>query len=64
MTKNITLVNTMTIELLDEDRVMKKFGVRPDQIIDCQALVGDASDNIEIHQVGQKLVNWLNKYDS
>ena len=55
VTKNITLVNTMTNELLDEDRVMKKFGVRPDQIIDYLALVGDTSDNIPgVNKVGPK----------
>ena len=66
VTKNITLVNTMTNELLDEDRVMKKFGVRPDQIIDYLALVGDTSDNIPgVNKVGPKTaVNWLRKYDS
>ena len=66
VTKNITLVNTMTNELLDEDRVMKKFGVRPDQIIDYLALVGDTSDNIPgVNKVGPKTaVNWLSKYDS
>ena len=30
----------------DEERVMSRFGVRPDQIIDFKALTGDASDNI------------------
>ncbi|GIR10872.1 MAG: hypothetical protein CM15mP22_2920 [Gammaproteobacteria bacterium] len=66
VTKNITLVNTMTNELLDEDRVMKKFGVRPDQIIDYLALVGDTSDNIPgVNKVGPKTaVNWLTKYQT
>ena len=66
VTKNITLVNTMTNELLNEDKVMKKFGVRPDQIIDYLALVGDTSDNIPgVNKVGPKTaVNWLSKYDT
>ena len=56
----------MTNELLDEDRVMKKFGVRPDQIIDYLALVGDTSDNIPgVNKVGPKTaVNWLTKYQT
>lgn len=30
----------------DEERVMSRFGVRPDQMIDYKALTGDASDNV------------------
>lgn len=33
-------------DILDVDGVIDKFGVRPDQIIDWLALMGDASDNI------------------
>jgi len=36
----------MSNEVLDEAGVMKKFGVKPKQIIDYLALVGDTSDNI------------------
>ena len=43
---NVKLVNTMTNSTLDEAGVMTKFGVRPDQIIDYLALVGDSVDNI------------------
>ena len=43
---NVKLVNTMTNSTLDEAGVMAKFGVRPDQIIDYLALVGDSVDNI------------------
>lgn len=32
--------------IYDEERVMSRFGVRPDQIVDFKALTGDASDNI------------------
>lgn len=31
--------------LVDADKVMAKMGVRPDQIVDYKALVGDSSDN-------------------
>jgi DNA polymerase-1 len=30
----------------DEERVMSRFGVRPDQMIDYKALTGDVSDNV------------------
>ena len=43
---NTTLMNTMTDERLDEQSVVEKFGVRPNQIIDYLALVGDSVDNI------------------
>jgi len=40
---------------MDEEGVRAKFGVRPDQIIDYLALVGDASDNVPgVKGVGPK----------
>lgn len=40
---------------IDEDGVKEKFGVRPDQIPDYLALVGDTSDNIKgVDGVGKK----------
>jgi DNA polymerase-1 len=33
-------------EVLDPDGVRRKFGVRPEQMADYQALVGDSSDNV------------------
>ena len=66
VTKNIRLVNTMSNEVLDEAGVMKKFGVKPNQIIDYLALVGDTSDNIPgVQKVGPKTaVNWLTQYET
>ena len=66
VTKNIRLVNTMSNEVLDEAGVMNKFGVKPNQIIDYLALVGDTSDNIPgVQKVGPKTaVNWLTKYET
>jgi DNA polymerase-1 len=34
------------LELVDYEEVRDKFGVRPDQVIDVQALIGDSVDNI------------------
>ncbi|MEO1574615.1 MAG: DNA polymerase I [Pseudomonadota bacterium] len=44
----------------------KKFGVRPDQIIDYLGLVGDTSDNIPgVPKVGPKTAaKWLDSYDT
>jgi len=49
---------------LDPDSVRGKFGVRPDQIADYLALIGDTSDNIPgLRGVGPKTAaKWLNQY--
>ena len=62
----VTLINTMTNELLDAESVVSKFGVGPDRIIDYLALMGDKSDNIPgIPSVGPKTaVKWLQEYGS
>ncbi len=44
--ENIILENTMSNTRMDIQGVIDKFGVRPDQIIDYLALVGDTVDNI------------------
>ena len=46
VTPHVRLINTMTDVELDEAGVSEKFGVRPDQIIDYLALMGDKVDNI------------------
>ena len=65
VTKNIKLVNTMKNEFLDIKGVQKKFGVKPEQIVDYLALVGDTSDNIPgVEKVGPKTaVNWLTEHN-
>ncbi len=62
----ITLVNTMDNSVLDTDGVIRKFGVKPDQIIDYLTLVGDSVDNIPgVPKVGPKTaVKWLAQYGS
>ena len=63
---NVTLMNTMTDTFMDEAGVVDKFGVRPDQIIDYLALVGDSVDNIPgVQKCGPKTaVKWLSNYGS
>jgi len=61
----VELVNTMTGSRMDSvDAVMAKFGVRPDQIIDMLALMGDAVDNIPgVPKCGPKTAaKWLAEY--
>jgi DNA polymerase-1 len=61
---HVTLVNTMTDTVMNPAGVMEKFGIKPDQIIDYLALVGDSVDNIPgVPKVGPKTaVKWLNEY--
>ena len=62
--ENIRLENTMTGSVLDIAGVIEKFGVKPSQIIDYLALMGDAVDNIPgVPKVGPKTAaKWLNEY--
>ena len=64
VTPQVTLVNTMTNERLDEAAVLTKFGVTPARMLDYLALVGDATDNIPgVDKVGPKTaVKWLTQY--
>ena len=63
---HVGLVNTMTNTYLDEKGVFTKFGVRPDQIIDYLAIVGDTADNIPgVPGAGPKTaVKWLAAYNT
>ncbi|MDH5784208.1 MAG: DNA polymerase I [Chromatiales bacterium] len=63
---HITLVNTMTDTVMDVDGVEEKFGVRPEQIIDYLALIGDTSDNVPgVPKCGPKTAaKWLQQYGS
>lgn len=64
--EHVTLINTMTDTTMDPEGVVEKFGVRPDQIIDYLALVGDSVDNIPgVPKCGPKTaVKWLKSYES
>ncbi|MDH5710833.1 MAG: DNA polymerase I [Gammaproteobacteria bacterium] len=61
---HVTLINTMTNKVMDAAGVEEKFGVKPEQIIDYLALMGDTSDNIPgVPKVGPKTaVKWLAEY--
>ncbi|MBC6943290.1 MAG: DNA polymerase I [Xanthomonadales bacterium] len=62
----ITLVNTMTNTTLDSAGVIERFGVRPEQIVDYLALMGDSVDNIPgVDKCGPKTAaKWLAAYAS
>ncbi len=62
---HVRLVNTMSGSVLDsEAAVVDKFGVRPAQIVDFLALMGDSVDNIPgVDKCGPKTAaKWLGEY--
>lgn len=51
----VSIYDTMKDVRMDADGVQAKFGVRPDQMIDYQAMVGDSSDNVPgVRGIGPK----------
>jgi len=62
----VTLVNTMSNEILDEAGVINKFGLPASLIVDYLMLIGDTSDNVPgVEKVGPKTaVKWLKEYGS
>ena len=64
--ERVKLLDTMKDRLLDSAAVVEKFGVKPEQIIDYLALMGDSSDNIPgVDGVGPKTAaKWLNEYQT
>ena len=66
VTEHIILENTMTNTRMDIQGVIDKFGVRPEQIVDYLALMGDTSDNIPgVPKVGPKTAaKWLEQYQT
>ena len=64
VTPNVTLINTMSNETLDEAGVVAKFGVTPAQLLDTMTLIGDSIDNVPgVPKVGPKTAaKWINEY--
>lgn len=69
--ENVMLFNTMTRdnaepERLDPSRVLAKFGVPPERIVDYLALVGDTVDNVPgVEKCGPKTaVKWLGQFET
>jgi DNA polymerase-1 len=62
--QHVTLVNTMSNEVLTPEAVKAKFGVPPDRIVDYLSLIGDTVDNVPgVAKVGPKTaVKWLDLY--
>ncbi len=66
VTEQIILENTMSNTRMDIQGVINKFGVKPEQIVDFLALVGDPIDNIPgVPKVGPKTAaKWLAQYQT
>ncbi|MEI6706535.1 MAG: DNA polymerase I [Methylococcales bacterium] len=66
VTDQISLEDTMKNVRMDIQGVIDKFGVKPEQIIDYLALMGDSSDNIPgVSKVGPKTAaKWLQQYQT
>jgi DNA polymerase I len=64
--ERVTLVNTMSNEVLDVEGVKRKFGVPPEKFLDYLTLIGDQIDNIPgVDKVGPKTAcKWIEKYGS
>ena len=66
VTPHISIIDTMSGKRRDEAGVQAEFGVRPDQMLDYQVLLGDAIDNVPgVDKVGPKTAaKWLNEHGS
>ena len=62
----IWLVNTMSGDIYDREKVIEKFEVAPERMIDYLSLIGDSVDNVPgVPKVGPKTaVKWLKTYGS
>lgn len=62
--EGVTLIDTMSNQVMDVEGIKERYGVKPEQIIDYLMLMGDASDNIPgVPKVGPKTAaKWLDEY--
>lgn len=62
----VVVYDPRTKELLNEEKIEQRVGVKPNQIVDFKTLVGDKSDNIPgVTYIGKKrAVDLLKKYGS
>lgn len=66
VSRHVTLINTMSNQVMDIPGVRGKFGVSPEQMIDYLTLVGDTSDNVPgVTKCGPKTAaKWLETYET
>jgi DNA polymerase I len=57
---NVVMWDPMKDKMMDQEAVQKKYGVRPDQLLDLFALIGDSADNVPgVPGVGPKTAEKL-----
>jgi DNA polymerase-1 len=63
---HVSLYNIRKNVMLDEQALQREWGVRPDQVVDFQALVGDSVDDVPgVPLIGPKIAReLLEKYDT
>ncbi len=64
--KDVRIFDPMKNKFINEEDIIKKFGVKANKVIDVQALAGDSSDNVPgVPGIGVKTASELiNKYGS
>lgn len=66
ITDRVKMYNIRKNEQLDRAALLASWGIRPDQVVDFQAMVGDSVDNVPgIHGIGEKTATTLlQKYET
>ena len=66
LTGRVKIKNLRKGEELDAEFLLRDWGVRPDQVVDFQSLVGDTADNVPgVPGVGPKTAGkWLQQFDT
>ena len=60
LTDRVKIYNIRKNEVIDRAVLAAQWGIAPEQVVDYQALVGDASDNVPgVPQIGPKLAQQL-----
>lgn len=64
--EEVIIFNSRTSQFYDPDDLLKDWGIRPDQVVDFQALVGDSVDNVPgVPLIGPKYAQQLlSEYDT
>ena len=60
ISENVKMYNIRKDAIFDADDLMETWGIRPDQVVDFQSLVGDSVDNVPgVQQIGPKTATAL-----